>query len=125
MSAMGEFTSYLVAVKDVLEIAKSAIGLVPKSRDDETIQHRLVDAEKALRASEAEFAKALGYKLCQCTFPPQIMLSQGYHHSHNVELFRCDRCGKQHPSPNRIQELDVIKRHNEELSHSADSWLAR
>jgi hypothetical protein len=33
-------------------------------------------AEEALKRSDTALAQKLGYHLCQCTYPPQIMLWQ-------------------------------------------------
>lgn len=39
------------------------------------------------RLAEVEMAARLGYLLCQCTWPPQIMVL-----ANDGELFRCPRC---------------------------------
>ncbi|MGM0631771.1 MAG: hypothetical protein ACQETO_01205 [Pseudomonadota bacterium] len=39
------------------------------------------------RLAEIEMAARLGYLLCQCTWPPQIMVMSG-----DGELFTCPRC---------------------------------
>ena len=80
----------------------------------EELQKFLIEkAEKALRASEAELAKALGYKLCQCTFPPQIMLSKGHHAEQGMEIFKCEKCGKQEPSEHMIAQHAKVSAHNQ------------
>lgn len=38
------------------------------------LEQEIAKAERLLKASEAAAAKAMGYRLCRCTFPPQIML---------------------------------------------------
>jgi hypothetical protein len=65
---------YLTAAKTALEVIKGAVTLLPKGSKSEEAREQIELAEKALKASEGAAAKALGYKICQCTFPPQIML---------------------------------------------------
>jgi len=65
---------YLTAAKTALEVIKGAATLLPKSSKSEEVREQIERAEKALKTSEGAAAKALGYKICQCTFPPQIML---------------------------------------------------
>jgi len=97
-SVITYLSDYIRASKDLIEIFKGLKNLLPKGERAEEAQERIDQAEKALRASEAQLAKAFGYNLCQCTFPPQIMLSQGRHPRLGDEIFKCDKCGKQEPS---------------------------
>ena len=117
-----QVSEYIRASKDVLDILKTLGGLLPKGEKADAAKERLDQAEKALRASEAELAKALGYNLCQCTFPPQIMLSKGRHATHDQEIFECPRCSKQEPSARHFEALDRLKAQNE--SRSGGSWTA-
>lgn len=71
---MEDWTGYLTAAKTTLEIFKGIRSELPKSEAADKATEQIEAAEKALRASEAELAKGLGYRLCRCTFPPQIML---------------------------------------------------
>lgn len=110
---MSDVSEYIRASKDVLDILKTLGGLLPKGEQSDAAEERLVEAEKALRASEAQLAKALDYHLCQCEFPPNIMLSKGYHETHNVEIFVCPKCEKQDPSPHQIRNYDTMKEHSQ------------
>ncbi len=85
---MNEISNYLRSAKDALDIVKSTLGLLPRGPGADKVEERIATAETALKASEAELAKALGYQLCQCTFPPQIMLWQ-----QSQQLQVCSRCG--------------------------------
>jgi hypothetical protein len=69
-----EATSYLTAAKSALDILKTALGLLPRGADKDALANKIEEAEEALKRSDAKLAKELGYKLCKCTFPPQIML---------------------------------------------------
>lgn len=99
--------------KDALDLLKSTVGLLPKGEAKQKVQRKIQDADEALRKSDIALAKELGYRLCQCTFPPQIMLSKGRHEVHGFELFKCPSCGKQDPSEHKIKQYDRVKDHNE------------
>jgi predicted RNA-binding Zn-ribbon protein involved in translation (DUF1610 family) len=71
-----------------LSLLKSARDLLPKSPQKEAISQKLEEAEKAFRIAEAKAAQELGYPLCKCTWPPQIMLAM------KKKLhFKCPECG--------------------------------
>src|SRR5258708_26355240 len=62
-----------------------------------TITAALATAESSSRIAEAEVAKALGYELCKCQFPPTPMLTVGSIDNPEMKLrgpvFECPRCG--------------------------------
>lgn len=59
----------------VLSILKQAADLLPKgNKKCEQLDQAVARAEEALRRNESAIAKELGFHLCKCTFPPQIML---------------------------------------------------
>ena len=123
---MSEIAEYIRASKDVLDILKTLGGLIPRGPDSDAARQRLDEAEKALKASEAQLAKALGYQLCQCAFPPNIMLSVGRHPVHDKEIFECPACKKQEPSEHRFRQLDQFVAHNEGRPRSwVDARLGR
>jgi hypothetical protein len=100
----------LPALKTGFDLVRSALGLVKDVRDalpegekKAAVAQTLFEAEKAVKIAEAQIAQALGYKLCQCTFPPQIMLSKG-RHADGDELFVCAACSKQEPSEHHFAE---------------------
>jgi hypothetical protein len=72
--SLKDISEFAVAGKSVIDLFRSAYALLPKGSDREKIESTVKEAEDGLRRSDAELAKALGYPLCQCTFPPQIML---------------------------------------------------
>jgi hypothetical protein len=55
-------------------------------------------AETAAKVAEAEIAKAFGYELCKCDFPPTAMLTVGYHiatlerHKTGDPVYECPKC---------------------------------
>lgn len=92
------------AVKAVFDSLRGAVGLIKDVKDalpaDKQQAATLVleTSERQIAIAEAEIAQALGYQLCQCTFPPQIMLAVGtrvmeYHAAKNQKVFECARCG--------------------------------
>ncbi len=94
-----ELNGWITAVKGTFSIVKSIKDTLPESEEKEALESKLIQAEKAQGIAEAELAKALGYKLCQCTFPPQIMLSIGHKEINYSmrEVFECSKCGKHSP----------------------------
>ena len=98
---MNDINSAMESIKLGLSLFAEAIGLakkvkdvLPESKDKEAIEKSLDEAVKAAHVAEAQIAKALGYSLCKCTFPPQIMLSNGYKETNytHEEEFICPKC---------------------------------
>jgi hypothetical protein len=96
--------SGISAVKTTFDALRSAIGLVkdtkdllPKSDTTAAITAALATAESSSRIAEAEVAKALGYELCKCEFPPTILLTVGTitHPAAKKKgpVFECPKCG--------------------------------
>lgn len=105
-----DVSEFLRNARETLDIFRGLRDLLPKGPESEKAQEKIDRAERALRASEAELAKKLDYHLCQCTFPPQIMLSQGRHPVHDEEeIFKCPKCDKQEPPESRFRALDQMK----------------
>src|SRR5207237_9425043 len=69
-----DIAEYIPASKDTLDLVRAAWSLLPKGEKRSEAEHKLHAAEEALKRSDAALAQKLGYQLCQCTFPPQIML---------------------------------------------------
>ena len=69
---------------DVIRILKEAKDLLPKRRR-EPVEKKLEEVEQTAKLAEAQIAQGLGYEICRCTFPPQIMLSIG-------EQEQCPKC---------------------------------
>lgn len=84
------------SVKNALGIVKEAKELLPDSPQKTVATNKIEEAEDSLKIAETEAAKAMGHKLCQCTFPSQIML---YDRSKNVD--RCLKCGDEIKRPSR------------------------
>jgi len=93
-------------VKTTFDALRAAIGLVKDSKDllpkdarSDAITAALEAAETTSKVAEAEIAKALGYQLCMCQFPPTPMLTVGYHIVNlppirtGDPVFECPKCG--------------------------------
>lgn len=72
------------ALKTGLSMLRDAMGLVKDVKDNlpagdkkQALDRGLDQAERQIILAEAQIAQALGYHLCQCTFPPQINVKQG------------------------------------------------
>jgi len=105
---MEEINSAMESVRIGVSLLGESIGLIKKTKDllpdsDEklVIEKSLIEAAKAAKLAESQIAQALGYKLCQCTFPPQIMLSKGYteRQLYHEEEFVCPKCNKSSIAP--------------------------
>lgn len=110
---LGEIKDGLEALKIGFQLFKEALGWAKKAKDTlpdgdqkSSLGESIEQAERAGQLAEAQIAKALGYHLCQCTFPPRIMLSIGYD-QHQQEQFRCPQCNKTIPPP--FREIKVEK----------------
>jgi hypothetical protein len=95
-----------LAFKSIFDGLRSAISMVREARgsrdsDQGKEETKLIDAalEKASAATaiaEAEVAKALGYELCKCQFPPIPMLTVGRIDIPNLKMlgpvYECPKC---------------------------------
>lgn len=90
------------ALKAGIDLLRGALGLakdvkeaLPAGGSGKAIEHSLEQAERQIQLAEAQIAQALGYPLCHCTFPPQIMLftlRQRY-----MDIYECPKCGRSDP----------------------------
>lgn len=73
-----------------LSMLKSVKDMLPNSPQKEVAAQKISEAEKAFRIAEAKAAQELGYRLCKCTWPPQIMLAteKKFH-------FKCPKCNSE------------------------------
>jgi hypothetical protein len=108
-----------LAFKSIFDGLRSAISMVREARGSHDANHgkeetKLIDAalDKASVATaiaEAEVAKALGFELCKCQFPPIPMLTVGHIDNPNAKkngpVYECPKCGYNSAGPwiyNRI-----------------------
>lgn len=107
--ALAEVTTFLSAAKSALDIFRGIRAELPQGAQSEAIAAKIEEADKAVRTSEAELAKALGYRLCRCTFPPQIMLWR-----QDEQATVCSSCG------NRLDARPRVNR-----GPPGGSWMSR
>ena len=70
---------------------------LPKGDEKDRIATKLEQAELALELSNAKLAKELGFRLCQCQFPPKPMLwdnARSAYVCQNVDCGRVDVVAK-------------------------------
>jgi len=97
-SAAGALKSTFDALRSAMGLLKDAKELLPSGDQRQAaISQALVTAESSSKIAEAEIAKALGYELCKCQFPPTPMLTVGSIDIPQMKLrgpvFECPRCG--------------------------------
>ncbi|QDM27879.1 hypothetical protein FNL56_18400 [Tardiphaga sp. vice304] len=82
-------------LRAAIGLAKDAKDLLPDDAKSAAITATLEQAERDAKLGEAEVAKALGYDLCKCQFPPTPMLTVGMHAGRpkTGPVFECPRCG--------------------------------
>ena len=90
--AIEDITAYLGAGKTVLDLFKGIRDELPEEAKSKHIDDKIKDAEAALKASKVELAKVLGFRLCRCAFPPEIMLWK-----REQRKSVCPRCGDVYP----------------------------
>ena len=86
-----DIQGWLGAAKDTMSLMKSAAALLPKGEKRAEIEGKIGAAEEALKRSDAKLARELGLKLCDCTFPPQIMLWKEAEKAHACPNPACGR----------------------------------
>ncbi|MGX1256623.1 hypothetical protein [Sinorhizobium fredii] len=94
------------AVRNLLGVFKDAKDLLPADKQ-EAAALAIETSAKQIAIAEAEVAKALGYELCHCEFPPTIMLAVGYHsRSAKVgQVFECSKCDYNTAAPMRFERF--------------------
>lgn len=78
----------LTALGSALNIVKQGKDLAPEAPETKELQSQLEEAVRKLETYDSEIAKTLGYELCKCTYPPQIML---FDRARNSDV--CPSCG--------------------------------
>jgi hypothetical protein len=83
-------TSAIELGSKAISLFKKVKDLLPDSPDKEAVDKSFAEAEQAFKLAEAKAAKELGYQLCKCTWPPQLMLMIG--EEEYGERFQCPKC---------------------------------
>jgi hypothetical protein len=66
------WSEYIKAGSEAFVLLKAVLPLLPQGGAE--IEARVEAAERALQAANVSLAQGWGFKLHDCTFPPQIML---------------------------------------------------
>jgi hypothetical protein len=86
-----DLAQYIHFGKETLDLLKAAGNLLPKSAKRAEVEQKITAAEIALKRADAALAQKLGFQLCQCTYPPQIML---WHEREKVTKCPNAECGR-------------------------------
>jgi hypothetical protein len=100
---LGSIGNALRLFRDAVRVVKDIKGVLPASQQ-EAVSRSLDEADNAARIAEAEIARSMGYRLCQCTFPPQIMLKPADQGDARGHMVTCPNCRAQ-------QHVDLTDRH--------------
>jgi hypothetical protein len=84
-----DIADYIRISKDTIDLLKGGFGLLPKGAKRDEAEQKIKAAEEALKRADATLAQKLGYSLCRCTYPPQIMLWR-----EQQKLTACPNCGR-------------------------------
>ena len=95
-----DLSEYIRVSKDALDLIKAAIPLLPKGPKREEAEQKIAAAEGMLKGSDAKLARDLGMKLCDCTFPPQIML---WREAEKARVCPNPNCGRRIDQPKIIR----------------------
>lgn len=87
------FTKGLATIKSAVESLKAAKDPLPVGETKTAITQKIEEVEHAIQLANAEMGQSLGYKLCQCTWPPQVMRSLSYSEEFHTEEVKCPNCG--------------------------------
>jgi len=82
-----EAITALALLQKLAQAAKAIIDLIANGDKKQEAIMRLQQLEKDIAFAESIAAKELGYQLCLCTNPPQIMLFTG-----KERIFKCPKC---------------------------------
>jgi hypothetical protein len=95
--------------RSALGLAKDVQGVLPPGEKKEAVAAVLAEAEKLTKVAEAEIAKALGYKLCDCAFPPTPMLKVGRVMKGRIRDVReCSLCKQNDAFPHSFVRLVLL-----------------
>jgi len=81
---------YIKTGSEAFVLLRQLYPLLPTQGRDE-IEAKIAAAEEALQKANVELARHWEYSLCQCTFPPQIMLWQ---ESAQADVCPNPKCGR-------------------------------
>ncbi len=84
--AHADWSEYIKAGSEAIVLIKTLYPLLPQGREE--VEAKIHAAEEALQKANVALAQAWGFRLHDCTFPPQIMLW-----NNEVKDRVCPHCG--------------------------------
>jgi hypothetical protein len=95
-TAFGDLKATFEMLRQAIGMVRDVKGLLPDGEKLDAATRALDEAERHSRLAEAQVAKALGYNLCQCDFPPTPMTVAGRYFSAGlrVDIHECSRCSR-------------------------------
>ena len=94
LQVLEAFTKGLTLLKEAIGLVHSANDQLPAGEPQKAIQQKVEEAERLIQVGHAAVGESLGFQLCHCTWPHQVMASSGYSEETQVEQFTCPNCGK-------------------------------
>jgi hypothetical protein len=94
LQVLEAFTKGLTILKEAIGLVHSANKQLPAGDPQKAIQQKVEEAERLIQVGHATVGQSLGFQLCHCTWPPQVMASTGYNEKTQVEQLTCSNCGK-------------------------------
>ena len=94
LQVLEAFTKGLTTLKEAISLVHSANDQLPTGEPQKAIQQKVEEAERLIQAGHAAVGQSLGFQLCHCTWPPQVMASSDYSEETHIEQFTCPNCGK-------------------------------
>lgn len=95
------FAAGLAGVKVAFDTIRVAFGILKDTREllpqdkAKAVGTAIAQSEEQFAIAKAEIAKALGYQLCKCKFPPTPMVTVGMGISNRQQgpVYECPECG--------------------------------
>ncbi len=94
LQVLEAFTKGLTVLKEAIGLVHSANDQLPAGESQKAIQQKVEEAERLIQVGHAAMGQSLGFQLCHCTWPPQVMASTGYTKETQVEQLTCPNCAK-------------------------------
>ena len=82
-------TAGIQGMTNAIGLLKSAKDMLPNGAEKKTAEAAIQQAEQGFQAAQAQIAQSLGYQICKCTWPPQIMLTN----EGDRNIHKCPKCG--------------------------------
>jgi hypothetical protein len=85
-----DILGWVQASKAAVDLLKSAYSALPTGEKRTEVENKVRVAEQILERSDSKLAEELGFTLCKCTWPAQIML---WNEHEKAEICPRPECG--------------------------------